>query len=563
MAAILQSRRCFKMNTTVRSVSYSPLLVCFLSFAVITVFVTGDSTRTNLRYPTRSNNRKTNRLKTTARRIQHNGEINIDHDSSQERRRSRQRRVTTSNSNSNSNIAADLTTATCAREIQDQGLSQTAVVRAAIASKLAISVWKFHDDPYYATMSTSTGTSITTPGGPVPGRTPQPYGFYHNRYAGEYAESDDGVDAIYTLRIDDAYCAVAFRGLELTRGWDVLVEDTKSNLEVAPLAYTSTTTSTSTTTTTTCDLHRGYYESYLQHQPEVEQFFDTCVLACPNCQLLITGGSQGGAIAQIAGLHLKDRYTTRTDNSAATTPNSITSTPKKVPYVITIGAPQALGGGCTELFTEYEQCRWYHYIMSTDSTYGLMGRGRVYDPIPMLFSQFLLKDSNTNNNNDGASSSFARNKGLAYVGHEFVLASDERTSLSYTGFNTHAQVDLVHYGHTDNTHRMQLYVDILEAHYTTLQHYQTTTETTTTICSIPTQGFLVGSVCNINENNTDDENTSSSTCERGSHCIKSGRWWVFGTQDSCQPIEDDGNNLNNGETANNNNNNNRRHRFCQ
>eukprot|EP00751_Fragilariopsis_kerguelensis_P003340 CAMPEP_0170815164 /NCGR_PEP_ID=MMETSP0733-20121128/38260_1 /TAXON_ID=186038 /ORGANISM="Fragilariopsis kerguelensis, Strain L26-C5" /LENGTH=394 /DNA_ID=CAMNT_0011173599 /DNA_START=381 /DNA_END=1568 /DNA_ORIENTATION=- len=375
-------------------------------------------------------------------------------------------------------------------------MTYTDVKRSAIAARLSSLVYEFGEDPYVDTTSDKV-----------------PYGFMNNQ--GTYYESENSVDAVYTVQINNDYCAVAFRGTTLRNwDWDIgdWLQDLHSNILLCPIEYNSNNNENRTTDDGSnsgngngnwnfCDIHRGYYEAFV-HINGVETFLDSCHNNCPECDILLTGHSQGGSIAEVAGLYLKDRFSA--DNA--------------IPYVITTGAPEALGAGCFDLFTEEERCHWFHYILTIE---GPFGKGIVYDPFAMLYSQHLDGDIDANEEEQ----TYARYGGLAFVGHEIFISSNDPTSMLYGGFDDHRPVGMGAYGNIFTSHNDNVYADVLERQLDIL--FDHSYGNNDGECFIPTSGFSTGSICNL-----DDE---YSTCANGLEC-KSNGWWMFGPPDSCQLI---------------------------
>jgi len=55
-----------------------------------------------------------------------------------------------------------------------------------------------------------------------------------------------------------------------------------------------------------CSVRQGYHDAYLQpnYREEMEEAIHNC--ACPTCDVVLTGHSQGGAIAAVAAVVLAD-----------------------------------------------------------------------------------------------------------------------------------------------------------------------------------------------------------------------------------------------------------------
>ncbi|OEU15964.1 hypothetical protein FRACYDRAFT_240661 [Fragilariopsis cylindrus CCMP1102] len=378
---------------------------------------------------------------------------------------------TTANRRRRGQAESSSTTATCSTEISERGMGHADVKRSAIAARLSSLVYKLDEDPYYAASSSDYLIE---------------YGFMNNQ--GSYYASESTVDAAYTVQINNEYCAVAFCGTTFNRNIGTWIQDLWSNLIVDPTEYNNydgTPGDESDSDSDSdgdeklfCDIHRGYYEAYFDFEyiNEIETFLDSCHNDCPECDILFTGHSQGGSIAEVAGSQ------------------------------------------CFDLFTDEERCNWYHYILAMEGNIGPFGRGLVYDPFPMLYPQFLDDDD------DKDEDTYARNKGLAFVGHEIFISSNDRTSMLYGAFNDHRPVGMGAYGSILDAHNVTYYADVLEE--LSFGDGGCDNDDDDDECFIPAGGFSIGSVCNIDD---DDVNT----CADGLECKKDG-WWMFGPQDSCQ-----------------------------
>ena len=373
----------------------------------------------------------------------------------------------------------------CTTAILERGIPPKDVKRSATAARLSQLVRQLGD------------------GGNNNGADPNPaaeaYGFAN----GSFYES--GIDAVYTVRVDNEYCVAAFRGTML-----FMMEDWQTNIIVDPVEFSAAQPAVvvnsedhSSKNGEVCETHRGYHDAYwaFEHRSSVEDFLDTCVADCPSCDLVLTGHSQGGGIAEVANLYLRDRYPNTTNN-----------------YVITFGGTQSLGAGCFNIFTEEERCRWYRYIMTTKAP---LGNGLVYDPIPMLIPR-LLEDEETKMR--VADESYARYGGIAFVGHELFVSSDDPSTVSYAGFDDHHQVDLGRFDVTGIAHLDTLYADVLEQQ-SELYPYDLFDDKSGGGCPLPATGFSPGSLCNPGEN----------TCGAGTECKEGGfLGWMFGSNNICR-----------------------------
>jgi hypothetical protein len=266
------------------------------------------------------------------------------------------------------------------------------------------------------------------------------------------------VDAVYLTNFDNRYCMVVFRGTESNLLQNSTVtEDWLSNIDMQAFAIPNS----------SCQVHQGYYKAHhnFEYKEQIEQFLQQCQLNCPNCEVVLTGHSQGGSIATIAAIDLlqqQQQYQSTID-----------------PYVITFGSPQGLGGGCLSLVNDLSPsgtCRWYHYIMSIVGNFGL-----TYDIVPMLYPTLLQ-----------GMAEYAKHKsnGFAFVGHELLLSNQNVDSLVYIGKDTH-QFGMPYSG---LAHDYSWYSGVLQD---MVEKSTSTGGNNDNV--IPTTGFLVGSLCNRNE----------------------------------------------------------------
>lgn len=155
-------------------------------------------------------------------------------------------------------------------------------------------------------------------------------------------------DQALTAQTKDGYCFVAFRGTSLT--WD----DWKQNLEIGnedicvDLAGTQK----------CCTSRKGFYDAYdTVYRAQVEQAVRNCAKTCDDLNecVVITGHSQGGAIAAVAALFLADLN----------------------PYIITFGQPATIDSPCDLI----PSARMYRFVNTkvTDTI------GIAYDPVSINF----------------------------------------------------------------------------------------------------------------------------------------------------------------------------------
>jgi hypothetical protein len=436
--------------------------------------------------------------------------------------------TTTNENNSNNNYInrnskSKSNSISCSSKIIKEGIPSADVKRSAIAARLNQLLYNLEGT------TTSSDSDDEDDNGNNPYLELESYGFY----SGTYYES--GIDAAYTIHIknnnededndDDnnntQYCFVSYRGTSETS-----MKDWFSNLDTDPIEFSNSEDGDDNNNDNhnNCDMHKGYYDAYnFEYRQQIESFLDKCINECsrssssddsPNnsCEVVLSGQSQGGAIAEIAGLYLKDRFPKN---------NSIPM------YVITFGSPQALGAGCSNILTYEERCNWYHYIMTTD---GLLGQEVVYDPIPMLYSQY-FDTSSILNDTFATESTYARENGVAFIGHEIILASYDTSRTYYAGFDKHGISDITKIDTTGRAHQYDLYTDVVEKQYEQL-YYANNNDDNNAVnnddnndanwASLPTTGFSIGSLCNKNEN----------MCIIGSEC-KKANWYDWSTV--CQP----------------------------
>lgn len=390
-----------------------------------------------------------------------------------------------------------------------------------------------------------------------------------NLSTGIYLES--GIDAVYLAQIGDDYCAAAFRGTTNYQPGDWITNLYLGPVEIGTVTMTTTTEDEEDDLFMGCDVHRGYHEAYadFEYRERVEDFLQRCQSECPECETILTGHSQGGGIAQIAALYLKryEKINTTSSSSSSINYNNNTSVEAMVssegndeidddyeintndrngnsPYVVTFAAPPSMGAGCLDVFSEDERRRWFRYIMATE---GVMGNKLVYDPIPLLYAQ-LLDPTPDDDDDDGLfdvfdgfdfdagttslDQTYARNGGLAFVGHEVLLSTEDPSAVLLSDFDGHRYVHLENIDLSGRAHYDDLYSKVLRAQD---EIYKTNVEDgIDSACHdggsdksfvecpnmrIPSGGFAVGSLCNELEQ-------SSSTCVEGTTC-KAESTWLF------------------------------------
>ena len=399
-----------------------------------------------------------------------------------------------------------------------------------------------------------------------------------NLTIGIYLES--GIDAVYLARIGDDYCAAAFRGTTDHPG------DWITNLYLGPVEFGAVETPNPVEDEDVvdsfagCDVHRGYHEAYadFEYRESVEDFLRSCRSECPECETVLTGHSQGGGIAQIAALYQK-RYNGGGSNATSVEvmvgaePVHRIDDDYESPYVVTFAAPLSLGAGCSEVFSEDERRRWFRYIMATEGTFG---NELVYDPIPMLSTQLLDPPPDDDNDDEGFFDNFdgfdfdlgttsrdqtyARNGGLAFIGHEILLSTEDPSAVLLSEFDGHRYVDLKYIDLSGSAHYDDIYSQVLQAQDEIYNNrgedvsdggclgrkdnsgYYSGSYRSFAGCPnthIPSVGFAAGSLCNKPDESSSSSNALpplSSTCAEGTTCEAESTWMFWDSaRHTCQP----------------------------
>lgn len=165
--------------------------------------------------------------------------------------------------------------------------------------------------------------------------------------------NDKGIDAVLTAEPNDDYCFVAFRGsrsLLSAPSIQNLQDWFGQNFDFQPVEVSDRTEATDDQ----CTVQRGYYDGYVgQYYDRVNDFIDTCMKETSNQkkQLVLTGHSQGGAIAGVAAI-LNAKYK---------------------PLTITFGQPQFLKTSSCSLLQSNRVWR----IINTENARS----GIQYDPV--------------------------------------------------------------------------------------------------------------------------------------------------------------------------------------
>ena len=152
-------------------------------------------------------------------------------------------------------------------------------------------------------------------------------------------------DQALTAKTKDGYCFVSFRGTSMT--W----EDWKQNLDMGTKEIC---VNIDAAVEKCCTSRKGFYEAYnTDYRAEVEKAVRDCAETCDDKDecVVITGHSQGGAIAAVAALYLADLN----------------------PYIITFGQPVTLDAPCDLITSD----RMYRFVNTKETdTIGI-----AYDPV--------------------------------------------------------------------------------------------------------------------------------------------------------------------------------------
>lgn len=185
----------------------------------------------------------------------------------------------------------------------------------------------------------------------------------------------------------DGYCFGAFRGTTMT--WI----DWQQNIRFGKEDVCSE--------KTCCQTRTGFYDAYdTDYKKAFESSIRKCAATCDNPDecVVLTGHSQGGAIAAVAALFLADLN----------------------PYVMTFGQPHTIESPCELVSSQ----RWFRFINTKDS-----GKvGLTYDPVSFVpglgadsFGHMLLLSTDSS--------------GVAYIGLD---AQDAFGPLNVGGFEAHS-----------------------------------------------------------------------------------------------------------------------------
>jgi len=320
------------------------------------------------------------------------------------------------------------------------GISPRSVHRSAAAASLSRLIYQIGDD-----LEMNDGDTAFL----------ESYGFYD---AIHYV---DEIDSVLAARYEDDYCVLSFRGTTVN------ILDALTNLDFDHIEYSSTQDSyhnnTTSITNPTCYLHEGYHNTYTEflYKNELEEYLEICTVECPTCEVILTGHSKGGSVAEIAALFMKEGILGG---------DNITESPP--PHVITFGAPQSMGAGCLRSISEEERCRWYHYIMGTGN---ILGSSIVYDGVPINFANNFV------------------NGGYSKPGHSIIVSSRDTTSSYYTGSDGNYTINFktLPYDFFSVAHSMQLYMNVLNELSDNYAGGST---------PLQTNGFSLGSLCARDQN---------------------------------------------------------------
>lgn len=219
-----------------------------------------------------------------------------------------------------------------------------------------------------------------------------------------------------------------------------------------------------------CAVRDGFHDAYNNtFRNDLVDAIYACIDTCNNktqtsCDVVLTGHSQGGAIASVAALYLADLS----------------------PSVVSFGMPLTVYEGCQTMSSIMDEQRWYRYVNSRvdveqQDNGNVVVTNKLYDPIP-----------------------FAPWTGTQHVGHLIVL-SEDTTGVAYLGLGS--QQDLSPYDLTYNAHSMDA-SENLDGYYNQIKAIMDK-YSSGTIYNYPIRstGYKGGISCTINEE------CSSGTCE--------------------------------------------------
>jgi pimeloyl-ACP methyl ester carboxylesterase len=262
---------------------------------------------------------------------------------------------------------------------------------------------------------------------------------------------DEPDQAIVVSTKDKQYCFAAFRGTSQS------TEDALQNLRPGdqPVCQSvSPSQGSGSSTYVCCRVERGYNEGYnTTYRFAMENALRDCAQNCTytnkeeKCpQVVLTGHSQGGAIAAAASLYLPDLN----------------------PTVVTFGQPRTIDADCPLVDAD----RMYRFENSRPRRRILLGPSVTYDPVPQL--------------RDRAS----------HYGHQIMLG-DDHSGVAYIGYNTNVLFRPWDLRDSFATHRLgePNGVGYLSRIFALLDWYNATAETS---LGIRTTGFRDGTPCTQN-----------------------------------------------------------------
>jgi Lipase (class 3) len=201
--------------------------------------------------------------------------------------------------------------------------------------------------------------------------------------------NDEPDQAIIVSTKDKRYCFAVFRGTSPS------TEDKLQNVRPGdqPVCQNVSSSLGSGSSTVCCNVERGYNEGYnTTYRFAMEKALRDCAQNCTvtkeeeNCpEVVLTGHSQGGAIAAAASLYLPELKAT----------------------VITFGQPRTIDADCPLVDAD----RMYRFENSRPRRHRLVGPSVAYDPIPQLFDR------------------------ASHYGHQIMLG-DDSSGVAYIGYNT-------------------------------------------------------------------------------------------------------------------------------
>ena len=201
-------------------------------------------------------------------------------------------------------------------------------------------------------------------------------GYYQSMYE-QFDAFDDGFnDVVVVAKVEDV-CYAVFRGTDEFNCFDMM-QNLLPGFRKLP--------------GTDCFVRKGFYDAYFtNYQEDFEQAVRGCVDSCEGdqCELVLSGGSQGAGVAVSAGIYLFEEYD---------------------PMVLSIGVMRAFlptsPFNRDEVCTHFNKDRHFHFIL-TDTLL------EVYDPVPYMYAFWaknagheILYDEDGNFNYQGISHNY-------------------------------------------------------------------------------------------------------------------------------------------------------------